>query len=322
METRKIISFGSSSYVISVPKSWVRENKLKKGDVVHIENKKSELAVYPSEINRQEEPKRIHIDLDKKSLALVQTQIVSAYLKGYDIIDIRGDSLEEQSPKIKAILRNLTGLEIIQQSANRLTAKDLLNVKEISIVTMMRRMDNIIRSMIIDGIDCIKQCHYESILERDTDLNRLAFLTFRVIRGALHDPTLAKAINMNNAELLFNWVIATKMEQIGDQTKRVARHLRGLKVSKKEEEGFRELFTKIYKDYLQVMKAYYKKDISLAYEIDLSNRDRLKQARTYINSLKGDARIEMVRSIDHLKSMRTDIKMLARAVMNSDENVV
>tara|TARA_Y100000031_G_C8191181_1_gene371468 strand:- start:35 stop:1003 length:969 start_codon:yes stop_codon:yes gene_type:complete len=322
METRKIISFGSSSFVISVPKTWIRENKLKKGDVVHIENKKNELAVYPSEVVRDEEPKRIHIDIDKKSLQLVQSQIVSAYLKGYDVIDIRGDAVEKQSAKIKTILRNLTGLEIIQQSSNRITAKDLLNIKEISITTMMRRMDNIIRSMILDSIDCIKQCHYESILERDVDLNRLAFLTFRVIRSALDDPPLAKALNMNNVDLLFNWMIASHMEKIGDQTKRIARHVRGLDLTKKEQDGFRDLFTAVYKDYLQVMKACYKNDISLAYGIDLSNRSRMTESNEYVQTLKGDHKTEMARAIDNLKSMRTDIKMLARAVMNSDENVV
>lgn len=322
METRKIISFGSSSYVISVPKSWVRENKLQKGDLVHIENKKNELAVYPSAVVRQEEPRRVFIDIDNKSLELVQTQIVSAYLKGYHVIDLKGESLEAQAPKIKAILRSLTGLEIVQQSANRITAKDLLNIREISISTMMRRMDNIIRSMIIDAIDCVKHCHYQSLLERDADLNRLAFLTFRVIRSALADPTLIKALNMNHVELLFNWVIAMHMEKIGDQAKRIARHVSGLHLTKEEENGFCVLFSAVYQDYLQAMKAYYKRDMPLAYEIDLGNRRRLAESKEYLNLLQGEIKTEMTRAIDHLKSMRTDIKMLARAVMNGDENVL
>lgn len=113
METRKLISFGTSSFVISVPKSWVRKNMLKKGDLLHIEDKKDELTIYPSHAIKREEPKRILIEVDNKQLNLIKTEIVSAYLNNYDILDIAGRTLEEMAPAIKNILRNLTGIEII-----------------------------------------------------------------------------------------------------------------------------------------------------------------------------------------------------------------
>ena len=48
MDTRRIISFGTSSYVVSVPKNWVRENNLKKGDLIHVEDRKDELILSPN----------------------------------------------------------------------------------------------------------------------------------------------------------------------------------------------------------------------------------------------------------------------------------
>src|SRR3989338_222548 len=112
MESRKIISFGSSSFVISLPKAWVNENKLKKGDLVHIDDKKSELLVYPSVMKKDEEPKQTVILTDDKDLDYIRTKIVSSYLNGYGLIDIKGSRMEQDAPHIKAILRNLTGLEI------------------------------------------------------------------------------------------------------------------------------------------------------------------------------------------------------------------
>ncbi len=38
MEYRKLISFGKSSFVVSLPKSWVTQNKMKKGDLVYFED--------------------------------------------------------------------------------------------------------------------------------------------------------------------------------------------------------------------------------------------------------------------------------------------
>ena len=78
METRKLISFGTSSFVVSVPKGWIRENKLKKGDLVYVEDRKDELVLSSGGGSKPEEPKRILIEMDNKELKLIRTEIVSA----------------------------------------------------------------------------------------------------------------------------------------------------------------------------------------------------------------------------------------------------
>ena len=45
MEYRKLISFGKSSYVVSLPKSWVVQNKLKKGDLLYFDEKEKDLIL-------------------------------------------------------------------------------------------------------------------------------------------------------------------------------------------------------------------------------------------------------------------------------------
>lgn len=316
MESRKIISFGSSSYVISLPKAWVTENKLKKGDIVHVDDKKTELLVYPSVIKKDDEPKRTVILTDDKDLDYIRTKIVSSYLNGYDVIDIKGSKLEQDAPHIKAILRNLTGLEIIHQASDKISAKDLLNIGEINIGTLIRRMDNIVRSMVIDAIDSTNKDHYASIVERDMDLNRLAFLAFRVIKTALNDNALAKKLGLSNCDLLQNWIVVSRLEKIGDQQKRIARHLRAVSLHKKEKEELNKILSLVQNDYVDVMTSYYKKDLEAAYSIDNTNSTRMLVCKNYLETIRGDELVDVARTIDHLKSMRTDIKTIARAVMD------
>ena len=38
-EFRKLMAFGNSSYVVSVPKAWVEKNRLKKGDVLVVDER-------------------------------------------------------------------------------------------------------------------------------------------------------------------------------------------------------------------------------------------------------------------------------------------
>ena len=42
MEFRKLISFGKTSFVMSLPKGWVVKNKLKKGDLIALEEREDE----------------------------------------------------------------------------------------------------------------------------------------------------------------------------------------------------------------------------------------------------------------------------------------
>ncbi|MBI4150431.1 phosphate uptake regulator PhoU [Candidatus Woesearchaeota archaeon] len=318
METRRIISFGTSSFVVSVPKTWIRENKVKKGDLVHIEDRKDELILSLSGDAKPEEPKRILIEVDNKDLRLIRTEIVSAYLNNYDIIDIAGKQLEKNAPQVKSIIRNLTGLEIIQQTATKITAKDLLNLKEISIRTLIRRMDNITRSMIIDSIDCFNNDHFESIYERDLDVNRLVFLAFRVIRAAMANSKLAKHLAMSNLELMYSRDIILRIEKIGDQTKRIARHIRNATaLTTEEKKELSEIYKHLMNDYLNAMKAYYKKDILLACQIEITNKDIIDVCSAY--KRRNDP-VDTSRIIEHFKSMRTAIKNISRGVIGMEEN--
>ena len=49
MEYRKLISFGKNSFVVSLPKSWIKQNKLIKGDLIHISDNGSDLILSKKE---------------------------------------------------------------------------------------------------------------------------------------------------------------------------------------------------------------------------------------------------------------------------------
>ena len=48
IEFRKLIKFGDSSFVVSVPMNWIKRNSLKKGDTIYLEeNGEGELILNP-----------------------------------------------------------------------------------------------------------------------------------------------------------------------------------------------------------------------------------------------------------------------------------
>jgi phosphate uptake regulator len=265
MNMRKLIGFGKNSYVVSLPKFWVDKNKLKKGDLLSLEESKEGLMLKTSGVEVKDEIRRAVVDASNKTMDQVRTEIVTAYLNNFHVIEVLSDDLKTNAPEIRNMLRELAGLEIINQSSKRIVAKDLININEISITTLIRRMDNITRSMMDDVAECFDGVdHAESLAHIDEEVNRLHFLAYRVIRGGLSDVRVANSLGVNPLKLHSAHTVTTRIERIADNSKRVARYLRNTK----------EIFKGIKETYDDVMKAYYKKDekIALGIEEQLSKK--------------------------------------------------
>lgn len=62
MEFRKIQFTGRSSYIVSLPKAWIREHGLKQGDLVSLVfNPDGSITIFPGKPKEEEETKTIEI---------------------------------------------------------------------------------------------------------------------------------------------------------------------------------------------------------------------------------------------------------------------
>ncbi len=335
MDVRKLISFGKGSYVVSIPKDWIQKNNLKKGSLLSMEVDSNSLLI-SSDLAESQQKLRVHrISVDKLSLDEIKTEIITAYLNAYHVIEIVSAKLNHQDEKIKECILNLAGLEILEQTSNKITAKFLIDMKEISLDSMVRRMDNITRSLIADTISCFNgACNYSSIQQRDADINRLEFLLIRAVRTAASSASELKTSGKTIWQLYSYLSIGERLEKIADRQKRIARGLEQLKISKKFSERFFEVYNSIKDSYLSVMTAYYKADKKIALQIELSIRPHIRACqdllrediRKHYTTLK-DSKVRdglheymiMTEIIDNLKAMITSIKMIARVVLNRGE---
>lgn len=335
MEFRKLIRFGKGSFVVSVPKSWIVKNKLKKGDVLNLEETQEGLVLSSGNISRSTEESKITITATDKEIGRVKMEIVSAYLNNYDLIEIISKDLKNQMNDIRQLLMVLPGLEILEQTSTRLVVKFLIDIKEISIDSMIRRMDIITRSMIEDTLKCVDgECEADSIHQRDSDVNRLHFLAFRVIRKALGNPRIGNSIGKNAWELQSDKSIVLRIEKVADRQKRIAKYLIETRLSKNELNRLKELFKNIHQAYLDVMKAHYTKDVELAYRVELNHKKLLDKFDEFLAEhthcdleIKGkrkqkcDYRMACAATaliVENLKAMAASIKYIARTIMGGE----
>ena len=327
IDVRKLISFGKGSYIISMPKSWIEKNNLKKGDLISVNDDGFELTLSANQQEKKLDFKEIDIDSKNKDIEMLKAEIVSSYLNGYDTINISFEANSKDTQKIKDVIRNLSGLEIMEQTSTRIVAKNLININEISINNIIRRMDIITRAMMEDTILCLRgNCHYDSIHHRDTDVNRLYFLGYRVIKNAIVNPRIAKSLGIEPWHLHSDKLIILRLEKIADRQKRISRYLYTANLDRATLTELDKIHTDIAESYNNVMKSYYNKDKQISFQIEVTNKDRTtscdkfleKYTNTHANLKNKTTNSDLVavaKIVENLKATAVEIRNIARTVL-------
>jgi len=268
---RRLVKAGQASHTVSLPKDWIERNRLKKGDLVYLYEKgNSELVISPEKKSSEDLPaKEITINVDGKELSTVQREVTSAYINNFNTIILVGDSLTKRIKDFRSIIHDFVALEVADQTSRSLVAKDLLNLKEISIDKTVRRMDMLVRSMVQDCFASIDDPNLsQSVVVRDYEVNRAYFLLLRLLKSALNNKSIADFFSLNNDRILSYYYLVVNLENFGD----AAIQLVELLVKEKKKDKLKNVFADVEKGYLDVMKAYFTKNKALADSVALQRK--------------------------------------------------
>tara|TARA_Y100000034_G_C6890063_1_gene409283 strand:- start:1335 stop:2294 length:960 start_codon:yes stop_codon:yes gene_type:complete len=313
MEYRKLISFGKSSFVVSLPKSWVIQQKLKKGDLIYLQPSKNDLIVQAHPQKRNGEQLQIVISVDGKNLKRIEREILAAYVNNYKTITLSGSEIKNQAKIIQEFIQKLVALEIVEQDSKKIIAKDFLNLNDISITQIIKKMDVISRSMFSDCKNMFNEDNYDSIFHRDQDINKFRYLVYRIVWHGMKNPTdIFKRYNLNNIDLFNYWWFSFSIEQIGDCIKRIARYMKTTKLSKKSQDDFLDLLNEIEKNYLMVLKGFYSCDFDIAHQISDDRGKLIQQADNFFTENRDALYIGFM--VYNTKSLISNINAIAKVI--------
>ena len=305
---RKLIKFGNSSFVVSLPNKWVKMNKLEKGATVNLhENGNNELILSLQGQVAEEKLKEITLDLKGKDEKEIQREIVSSYIYGYDVINVKG--FTDNLRTVRNVIYSLIGLEIVEQDKNVLVVKSLLSLEDISIEKYVRRIDMVIRSMMEETLSRHKENMYSHLKDRDRDVNRLTYLLLRVIKCCIDNPRLAQSKNYPLIELFRTWSLLSNLEGIGDECKRISRLYSKTKGKHAMQREFEIIFKNLHHFYIDMITAYYKQDKTQAYNLASQNNNLFN---FYETLLEKSSSIYEVSLIEKFKNMASNIKGISR----------
>ncbi len=219
---RRLQQIGSS-ILVSLPSIWVKNNNLRKGNIVplHI-NRDNSISIFPSQDDIADKAKELTIPYSSVSMDMLVNQVYGGYLLGYDMITIKA-SLQisfEDADRIKKAMRKLVGLEIVDEDGFHISAQFLLDADTLDAEKILRRMSAIVAGMYRDMLEAIKLKQNSSIRKvisgRDDEVDRQYFLLVRLIRSAMMDQKLAAKLNLSNIDILDYRIAANLLESAGD----------------------------------------------------------------------------------------------------------
>ncbi len=313
MDLRKLISFGKNSFVISLPKQWVTQNQLKKGDHICVQKSTDKLILTPHSVEERSEEKETTILIDGKSFKNIKREIINAYILNNKTIRLQGKEIKEKAQKLQSIIQELIALEVMEQTTTSIIARDFLNLDSVSLKTLIRKMDIITRSMWSDCEKMFDEDLYENIEHRDKDVNKLAFLIFRIVRFGLENPYMMKQkLELSSLDLLQMWLVTYNLESIGDEAKRVARYMHRIKLPKSKQKEYLNILAMLKENYLRMLKAYYEKDLKL---VDIALDKRMEIVRVAEEFYKANREVDWIGFlIERTKSAAGHTTSIGRAM--------
>lgn len=277
MDVRKLILFGGNSHVISLPKKWLDLNGLSKGDPIYLETEGNKLILNSGISQPKAEKMEVVINIDKgMNETTIERNLFGAYVHGATMIVFSGVELKKHSNKIIQLLKKYVALEIVEHTGSKILAKTYIDSAEVDVHSFIRRIDNTIRSMLLDLKECFESEGKDmdelivTILQREENIDKIKRMLYRVIFERLKNPATKES--ENPLDNLKNWESIKNLEKISNQIKYVSENILLKHGNCKDVVEYVEKIRIIYEE---IMKCFYKNDVNCADNIS----QKIKECR-------------------------------------------
>jgi len=232
---RKVIQIAESTQLISIPRKWALRYNIKKGDDIDVEINGSKLIV-----STEQDQKISKCTLDLSHAESIEKQsITAAYLKGYDEVEIKYVS-SEQVQLIQQLLSELTGYDIVFQTKNSCTIKQISKPSPEEFSNIMNRVFLLILDTcknITDGLKKNEKELLESVMFRDQTINKFSNFCLRLIN---------KGRGVDSEVMTSTYFLINSLKRLGEEYSQLALKLLEKRQSDKKIVSFLESINEFY----------------------------------------------------------------------------
>ncbi len=216
---------GGSTYMITLPKEWVTEHKLQKGDILTLNRVGAgvylELAAETPEgasETRLEVPAELQGDPLSRAL-------ISRYIAGFGVIHVTGELSVEQREVVRQTVQRLIGAEILQETGTFLLIHVLRDPQVLSVSQLLEYIRENVIGMLADIRDALlgsDAAHAVGIIQRDERVDRFFLLMSRRLYAALRDPLAEVKQRITRMDFFNTHTVARQLERVADHAVKMA----------------------------------------------------------------------------------------------------
>jgi len=335
LEYRKIQRVGKGSFILTLPREWVKEVGLDKGDHIGVMVQDDQsLLLIPREIldkkereERAQREFRIHVGAES-DIESVCRMIRSLYVVSADLIRIcfKSKVPPEYKTAIRHLCKNLLlGSEIIHETDNEITLRILIDHPDFPVDQAIRRMAILALSANREAISALRERDrhtIEIISETCNDVERLNLYVIRQLKYYLErkDP---KALGFRSPkEFLGYRIIANVIKEIADNALNIANNIRTVQNMIEDQMLLlnrsldEELYTQIL-EFNSRAHRFFEEALNVLFRRDYEGADRLISEYQATTSLENDIVI-MLSS----KKLDPNISAILRLIINNSRKII
>lgn len=224
MERRRIQLVGGSTYSVSLPKDWVRQNKLKEKDEITFEERTDRTLLVRPNAGLERKANEISLNLAEFSQVIDQV-IFSVYYQGIENITIfsKSDIGLDDKARIRKAISHMSGTEISYEDKQKIIIKVLLDKSKVNVNQVLQRIGLIMEQSVKNLAGSLNM---NEIRVNENEINRLYQLTAKTVSLSLVDSKILESSGIEDIPLTLSYfLLAKKLENTGDSIKRLAKHL-------------------------------------------------------------------------------------------------
>lgn len=216
MDRRKIQLVAGTTYSISLPKEWVKKNKLKERDEVIFDERADRTLVLSPYSLQKKDLKEITLNIDELTTNIDQI-LLAVYYQGIEKIQLVSN--KEITKDVKAIIRvslnNMSGTEISYEDKKKMIVRVLLDKGKVDVIQTLYRIFLLIESSITN---IVSDFDIREIRINESEIDRLFHLIVKIISLSLTDSQVLYSSNIKNVSLIPSYFLMSKrLENIADR---------------------------------------------------------------------------------------------------------
>ena len=292
MEQRKLIQHGRSSLTMSLPKKWLTQRGLKKGDSLYVDTEGNNI-ILSTDVSL--DIGKIELDvtgLDRTSILLY---VQGLYRYGYDEIVLRFKKpkvMHHRTKKETSVfsivhhtVNRLVGMEIIEEKENKMFLKILGKQSGDDFKVILRRIFLLLNETsetLVEGIKKKDMTLISTIENKHDNISKFVSYGLRLLNKYGHP-------NVKETSLYYH--IIASIDKIADILKYNSRDIQKNKIEFCKKSI--EIFESISKSIRFYYELFYKFNVESVNKLS-QNRDSVKeQLNKYSGSIKGDELVQL-----------------------------